>query len=522
MSLAIATGAVGYAQRLSALDAFAARPTRAPRRQEPKQGGTLRVGLQLTQIVTLDPPLLTQGIVAGSILPSIHSSLVKFDEQLGIIGDLAETWEVSEDGRDYIFHLRPGLTFHNGDPLNANDFVFTYQRTTNKDFASPHANKLALITEFVATDELTVSLKMSDPFAPFLGVAATRGPGRALTPISKRAVEEMGDEQFGVTPIGSGPFMVVPETVEVGKGLELVPFEGWYGGRPYLDRLIIQLIPEPSSQVSALEAGDIDMMDPVPPTVIAQVRDNPDFTFVEAPGTNWRGLAMNYKRPPWDNYDARLAVSKAIDRNDFVQKAFLGNAVPAVGPIAPAFAWVYRPPSEVQNPQDYNLEEAKALAEKAGLTGLKANALAAEDTVRPTEALRVALAEIGIELQVENLQQAAYTERWTQGDYDTFIHGSTVDADPDDGHWNFFYSEGPWNTYGYKSEKADELLRGTRSTIDQDERMRLFQELQTLLETEVPMAFLYHVPDFVAFIPELKDYTPIPEQRYFEKVWLDQ
>ena len=523
LKLAAATGAAGFAGRLAAFEATAAaRAGAVAARQEPTRGGTLRVGFGQTQIVTLDPGLLSQGIVAGSILPSIFSSLVQFDENLGIIPDLAEDWEVSEDGTSYTFSLREGLTFHDGAPLTVEDVIFTFERTTDPDFASPHANKLALVESIEAPDELTVTLTLSEPFAPFLGVACTRGPGRALTPVPRSAIEEMGDEQFGVTPIGSGPFMIEPETVEVGRGFEMVPFEAWYGGRPFVDRVVVQLVPEPSSQVSALEAGDVDFIDPAPTSAIAQLRENPDLTFVEAPGTNWRGLVMNQSRPPWDNPVARMAVSKAVDRQDFVEKAFFGLAVPGVGAIAPAFGWAYLPPEEVENQQDYNLEEARALAEEAGLDGLQPVIIASSDTIRPSEVLRTALMEIGVELQIEQLQQAAFSERWQAGDYDVFIHGSVVDADPDDGHWNIFFSEGPWNTYNYASERADELLLATRATADQDERRRLYQELQTLLQEDVAAAFLYHVPDYVAFHDYVQGYVPIPEQRYYEKVWLDE
>src|SRR5918995_7461802 len=185
MRLAAASGAAGFASRLETqhsqvIRANAAR-TVARQDQEPKTGGTLRVGFLISQIVTLDPQQLSQGVVAGSILPSIFSSLVQFDQELGLIPDLAETWEVSEDGTEYTFTLRSGLTFHNGDPLTSADIQYTYERTTNPDFASPHANKLASITAFETPDDLTVTMTLSAPFAPFLAVACTRGPGRALT-----------------------------------------------------------------------------------------------------------------------------------------------------------------------------------------------------------------------------------------------------------------------------------------------------------------------------------------------------
>ncbi len=333
----------------------------------------------------------------------------------------------------------------------------------------------------------------------------------------------MGDEQFGITPVGSGPFMVVPESVEVGTGLDLVAFDGWYGGRPYLDGIEIRLVPEPSSAVSALEAGDVDLIDPAPATLFEQLSATPDVVVYEGPSTSWRGVVFNFSRPPWDNLDARMAVSKAMDRQQFVDQAFFGRAVGAVGAIAPAFGWAYLPAEEVENPQAFNMEEARALAEKAGLVGLQPVFLSSDEVgQRPTEVLRIILEDLGLQPQVDFQQAAAFSERWQAGDFDLFIHGSVVDADPDDGHWNHFYSEGPWNTYGYKSEEADGLLEATRATADEAERARLFQELQAVLQRDVAAAFAYHQNDLAAFVSDVQGFVPVPEQRYYERVWLDR
>ena len=149
LNVAVASGAVGYASRLVGAGA-AGPPVRRNAmalRQDPTPGGTLRWGFGLGQIPTLDPAQVNLGIVAGELLSNIFSGLVQFDEELGIVADLAEEWAVSEDGLVYTFNLRSGLTFHNGDTLTANDFIYTYERTTNPDFASPQANKLALVTD---------------------------------------------------------------------------------------------------------------------------------------------------------------------------------------------------------------------------------------------------------------------------------------------------------------------------------------------------------------------------------------
>lgn len=489
---------------------------------EARQGGTLTMGFgTVTQILTLDPAQVTQGIVAGELIANIFSSLVQFDENLGLVADLAEDWSVSEDGTEYTFNLRDGLTHHNGDTLTAEDFIYTYERTTDEAFASPHANKLNLVTDITAVDDLTLSLTLSAPFAPFLAVACSRGPGRALTPISRRAIEEMGDEDFGLSPVGCGPFKVVEGSREVGQGLELEPFEEWYGGRPLLDRIVIQIIPEPSSQTSALEAGDVEMLNIVDETGVEQIQSNGDLVLVQAPGTSWAGLTMNFNRPPWDDIRARMAVSKAIDRVDYVERTFFGLATPGHSAIAPAFGWVYHE-DDPENPQAYDLEEAQRLAEEVGLAGTTAVLMALSDNSRPQEVIRNALAEIGVEVEIQPLQSAALNERWEAGDFDFHINGSVVDADPDDGHANFFYSDGPWNVYGYNSQEADDLMNRTRETNDLDARREAWLELEKVLQRDVAYAFLSHSIDFTAFHVDVKGYRTIPEMRYMETVWLDR
>jgi ABC-type transport system substrate-binding protein len=230
---------------------------------------------------------------------------------------------------------------------------------------------------------------------------------------------------------------------------------------------------------------------------------------------------MNYERPPWDNITARMAISKAIDRQEYIERSFFGLGTPAHSAIAPAFGWVYQE-DDSDNPQAFNLDEAKALAEEAGISGMTVSLMALSDDTRTREVIRNMLAEIGIEVEIQPLQSAALNERWQAGDFDFHINGSVVDADPDDGHWNFFHSEGPWNTYGYNSPEADELLARTRSTVDIEERRQAWHELEQVLQADVAYAFLSHTPDLVAFRNAIKGYRPIPEIRYMETVWIDE
>ena len=497
-------------------------PTTAPS-GEGKPGGTLTLGFNVQQLLQLDPARISVGRVAGQLSANLSSALVQFDEALAIQPDLAETWEISDDGLTYTFHLRDGLTFHNGDPLKAEDFVYTFNRTQDEALASPHANKLKNITDAKAVDELTFELTFSEPFGPFLAVACSRGPGRALAPIPKRAVDEIGEDEFLLKPVGSGPFMLVPDTMDPQGGFEMVAFEDWYGGRPYLDKIVVKFIPEPASQANALAAGDIDMINEAPPQGYEQL-DGADGVVVEqAPGTNWIGLQFNTTRPPWDSIDARLAVAKAIDKQEFVDKARFGLAQPSHGAIAPAFGWAYIPDDEMADaPQNYNLDEAKALAEKAGLADVKPKLITGAADDRNEQQIRNQLQDIGLDVQLDKVDDSVYNSRWEAGDYDWAIQGSVVDADPDDNDFNFFYPDGPWNTGKWNNDDAKKYLDLERSTSDQATRAKAFQDLLRLTQQEAPIAFLYHQYDLVGYRDHVKGYIKIPEMRYLEGVWLDK
>ncbi|RIK44003.1 MAG: hypothetical protein DCC58_08850, partial [Chloroflexi bacterium] len=237
---------------------------------------------------------------------------------------------------------------------------------------------------------------------------------------------------------------------------------------------------------------------------------------------NWIGLQINVSRPPWDNKDARLAVAKAIDKQDYIDTVLFGLGTVG-GPIAPAFGWCYIPPDQIEGtPQAYDLDAAKALAESSGIVGSKPVQIAPADDDRGAQVIKNMLAKIGVEVQIDLLQDAALSDRWTAGDYDFEINGSVVDADPDDNDFNFFSTGGPWNTGKWENARAHEILLATRATANQDERAELFRELQQLLHEEAPFAFLYTAPDITGFQNYVKGYKAIPEMRYLEFVWLDK
>ena len=214
---------------------------------------------------------------------------------------------------------------------------------------------------------------------------------------------------------------------------------------------------------------------------------------------------------------------KAIDKDEFVEKARFGLAQPSHGAIAPAFGWAYVPDDQMtDNPQAFNMDEAKSMAESAGILDVKPVLMTGAADDRNEQQLRNQLQGLGLDVQLEKVEDAVYNDRWEAGDYEWAIQGSVVDADPDDNDYNFFYPDGPWNTGKWNNDEAKRLLDLERSSSDQDERAKAFQDLMRLTQQEAPLAFLYHQFDLPGYRDYVKGYRKIPEMRYLEGVWLDK
>jgi len=493
-----------------------------------KTGGRLQAGWFTGSIDVLDPPKIPVAIYF-QVTSNIFSGLVTLRRDLTIRGDLATDWEVTNDGATITFQLRDDVKFHNGDDFTAEDVAYSIRRTINEELAA--APKLSLLLPpddegVVVEDDYTVTLNFEQAFAPVM-IYLTRGPGRAATVVNKNAIEEMGPEQYQLTPVGTGPFKVTEH--EVGDRITLDRFEDYFetdenGNQlPYLDGVDIKPIPEAATIVSAFESGDIDFAQEVPLQNVSRIEDANDVDKLSAPGVNWSGLSLNMTTDLFKSRKVRRAVAKGLDSEAYVKTAFFGNAVPDVGPIAKATNWVWR--DDKPSDQDYAPEEAKQMLEEEGVADASFSILAQQGSLRASKTVRNQLNELGLNVEIDQVTSSTYWNRVFASDYDTTIVGSAGDPEPDQGLYNFFrkHSEdGVWNFTRYEDDEVHELLDKQRRQLDREERKQTLWDIEDQVIADAPWAFLVHTDDVAAKRSNVNGFVHIPFMRNFHRVWLEE
>lgn len=495
---------------------------------ESKTGGRLQAAWFTGSIEELDPPYISVGQYF-QLASNVFNGLTTLDDDLSIVGDLAEDWTVSDDGTQYTFQLRDDVTFHNGAEFSAEDVEYTIRRTIEEE--APAAPKLSTLQPLdeggvEVLGDYEVRLNLTEPNAVLL-VYLTRGPGRAATVVSRDAIEEMGADQYSVTPVGTGPFQVTEH--QVGSSITLDAHDDYFETDeegvqlPYLDGIDVQPISEPASLVNALRAGDVQFTNLVPLQNLDQVDQDGSTSASRAPGINWLGVAMNQNREPFGSKQVRRGIAKSIDSERFVETAFFGNALADVGVISKGTNWAWRE----DKPQDqaYAPEEGKQLIQDGGADGASFAILANSGNLRQAKAIRQQLTEAGFDVEIDQVTSSTYWDRYADLDYDVTVSGSVVDPDPEQGLWNFYRlpdDGGVWNWVNYQSEEVHEMLAEQRRTTDREQRMQLLHDLEDKLIEDVPHAYLSHEDDVAGIRSEVGGFTHTPGLRNFHSVFLQE
>lgn len=475
----------------------------------PVKGGTIRRALA-SEPPTLDPHG-PQGSGQNVILPYIFDTLVFRDADNTYKPYLAESWEVSADGLSWTFVLREGVLFHDGTPLDADAVAFTFERFKERGQANPLAADVMNITSIEVPDARTVVFHLSEPMATFLDTLAMPYAGI----ISPSAAQKAGEE-FGGHPVGSGAFRLAEWQAGVSITLERNPDYHWpppaveNAGPPHIEKAVFSFIPVANTQVSAMQAGEVDIVFINEPAQIEKLRDDENVDLHEITLNSLIYLGFNCQRPPFDDVRVRQALSHAVNKAEIIQGALGGFGEEAVAFLPPTLLGF--DPTLKDYALNYDPEKAVALLEEAGFTrgedgtwardGQTLQASLLTSTRPPNETiatiLQAQLAAIGVPVDIQQLDARAAQNAASAGEHDLLLWRYDWN-DPD--VLNIYLSSpriGNTNRVFYSNPTVDELLAQGKRELDAAKRHEIYVEAQKILLEEAPLQPLYVPKDMIA------------------------
>ena len=453
---------------------------------------------QIAEPKSLDPSTVT-AVNDFRIVMNIYDGLVRYtDGKLEVEPALAKSWDISSDGTVYTFNLRSGIKFHDGSAFNAEAVKFNFDRMLNKDHPYHNTGPFPLSFFFSAIKSVdvvnknTVKFTLNEPYAPFLSNLAY--PTGLI--VSPAGVKKHGKD-FGRNPSGTGAFKFKEwksnERVVVDKN------SSYWDGKAASDAVVFRPITDANTRVAEMLSGGIDMMVEVPPASLSKFGGS-KFSIVEQAGPHVWFLILNAKEGPFANKKVRQAANYAINKQAIVNDVLEGTAAIAAGPTPPAFAWAY---NNSLQPYPYDPAKAKALIKEAGVEGAKLTFYVTEggsgmlDPVAMGTAIQADLKAVGFDVEIKTFEWNSFLGEvnpglegkadmaemaWMTNDPDTLpFLALRTESWPDKGGFNSGY---------YSNPKVDDLLNRARSSTDQAERAKLYQEMQEIVQDDAPWVFV--------------------------------
>lgn len=480
---------------------------------KPRGGGTLTYAAgSATQ--TLDPQFITD-VTTFRGVGTMYEALTKQDENGKVGPGLALSWTVSPDKRTWTFKLRPGVTFHDGTPFNAQAVKFTFDRILNPATGSPRRSTLEMVESTAVIDDLTFRLTTKEPFAPLLAQLSAYN----VYILSPAHVTKEG-ANFSKTASGTGPFRL--QSWQPGEKLIVVRNDKYWGEKPKLDSVVFSVVPEDSARTLLLLSGQADVISELPYIMVKKLGSLDAVRVIRKPGYRTIYIGMNLSVPPFNDIRVRQAVAHAINKPALVQGVLSG-----IGTLGGSLeSSVIEGTAKDLQPYPYDLAKAKRLLAEAGFP----NGFSTEFMV-PTgrynmdrqvaEAIQGQLAAVGIKAQIQSPEFGAYLAALNKGKVPLFLSGKgspTGDMDFTQALLN--HSAGKMNYFNFKNADVDRLIQQQRVAIDPKERHRLLTELQTKVYQEGPHITLYYEDQVSAIRSNVRDVKVyVNEFIDFSKAW---
>jgi peptide/nickel transport system substrate-binding protein len=500
--------------------------------------GDLFIDGSIGDASTLLPPLASDASSAG-IIGLIYNGLIKYDGDLNVVGDLAESWDISKDGLTITFHLRRGVKWQDGAPFTAKDVLFTYQVMVDPKTPTAYSGDYLQVKKAEAPDDYTFRVTYPQPFAPALG-----SWGLNILPRHLLEGQDITKSPLGRRPVGTGPYIFKEWKTGQMIGLDYNP--NYFEGRPYLNGYLYRVIPDLATMFLEFKSGNLDRMGLTPLQYTRQTaypkfdRMYKKYRYMPF---SYIYLGYNLRDPRFADRRVRQALTHAINKSELIDGVLMGLGQEAYGPYKPG-TWFYNP----DVPKfPYDPDKARSLLAEAGWRPNAEGILTKDgkpfeftiltnqgnDTrVRTAEIIQRRLHQIGIIVHIRMVEWAAFLKQFIEkGRFDAVLLGWNTGLDPDQFDiWSSTKTKpGELNFIGYKNPQVDALLSEGRHTFDREKRRQAYFKFQEILAEDQPYTFLF-VPDALPAISRrfhgikpaaagidynfIKWYVPKGEQKY--------
>ncbi|HLB95113.1 MAG TPA: peptide-binding protein [Nitrospiria bacterium] len=466
-------------------------------------------------------PMLASDSASGDISGWVFNGLVKYDKHLNLIGDLAESFEASDDCLTVTFHLRKGVQWQDGKELTAEDVLFTYQKMIDPNVATPYSGDFERVAKVEASDPYTLKVTYKEPFAP--GLASW---GIGIIPKHLLSGVDLNTTDFNRKPIGTGPYKM-KEWV-TGQKIVLAANGNYFEGRPKVEEYVYRIIPDNATMFLELKSSGLDFMGLSP--LQYQRQTDTDyfkqyFKKYRYPAFAYTYLGFNLLDPKFRNRKVRQAIASAIDKKAVIKGVLLGVGRPADQPVPPE-SWAYNPSVP---PYDYNLDRARRLLEEAGWKDTNNDGLVDKDgqpfrftiitnqgndeRAKTAEIIQQSLKAVGIQVEIRILEWQAFLHQFIdKKKFEAIILGWSLGRDPDS--YDIWHSsktrEGEFNFVSYHNPQVDRLLLEGRNTCDQEKRKKIYEKLHAFIAEDQPYIFLYYPDALPVLHKRFKGVEPSP------------
>ncbi|WP_434526692.1 dipeptide ABC transporter periplasmic-binding protein DppA [Photorhabdus asymbiotica] len=493
-----------------------------------------------------NPQLFTAGTTYDASSRPLYNRLVDFETgKTEIIPSLAEKWDISDDGKVYIFHLRKGVKWHGNKEFkpsrefNADDVIYTFMR--QKDANHPY-HKVSggsyeyfigmgmgeMINKVEKVDDYTVRIELSRPEAPFLADLGMDFASILSAEYADKMMKAGTPEKVDLNPIGTGPFQLVQYQKD--SRILYKAFKEYWGDKAKVDRLVFSITPDASVRYAKLQKNECQIMPYPNPADIARMKQDKDIVLMEQPGLNVGYVSFNVTKKPLDNVKVRQALAMAVNKDAIIDAVYQGAGQKAKNLIPPTM-WSY---DDALKDYQYDPEKAKQLLKEAGMSDGFAIDLWAMPVQRPynpnarrmAEMVQADWAKIGVKAKIVSYEWGEYLKRAKDGEHQIVMMGWTGDnGDPDNFFATLFSCAAKERGSNYSKwcyKPFEDAIQPARIASEHAKRVELYKQAQAVMHEQVPALIIAHSTVYEPVRKEVKGYVVDPLGRHiFSNVSLE-